>query len=212
MAKLQKGLTPPPTPPKDERFEKKRSFPAKSNDQTQGSKANTQDASKTKYPSYASQSTGSTVLGWTPPHERTYGRPKTQAKAPSESSSDHTIIGFTPPHELYTSTRKQAPVRPPPDPPQPSAKKSLPWLRRPDPSPEMSPTQKRSVVSTKVEDRKPSTPLTGWIETVNTVEAPEKSKEAIPLEKRKCGFQLAIIQKCPACCRHIKRVAKKLTF
>ncbi|EKD17241.1 uncharacterized protein L3040_008885 [Drepanopeziza brunnea f. sp. 'multigermtubi'] len=178
MAKLPKGLTPPPTPSKDEKVEQKRSSPAKNSYKAKVTQANTQSASRNKHASYASQSTGSTVLGWTPPHERSYGRPKVKAKSPSETSSDHTIIGFTPPHELYAS-RRQAPVRPPPSPPQPTTKKSLPWLSRPESSPERSPTQKRSVVSTKVEERKFSTPLTGWVENFDIVESLDKRKEDV---------------------------------
>ncbi|KAI9053259.1 hypothetical protein LZ554_002226 [Drepanopeziza brunnea f. sp. 'monogermtubi'] len=183
MAKLPKDLTPPPIPSKDEKFEKKRSSPAKNSYEAKVTQANTQSASRNKHASYASQSTGSTVLGWTPPHERSYGRPRAKAKSPSETSSDHTIIGFTPPHELYTSSQRQAPVRPPPSPPQPTTKKSLPWLSRPESSPERSPTQKRSVVSTKVEERKLSTPLTGWVESFDIAESPDKRKKDVPTGK-----------------------------
>ncbi|KAK2628339.1 hypothetical protein QTJ16_002985 [Diplocarpon rosae] len=181
MAKLQKGLTPPPTPPKDDRFEKRRSSPAKKGYATQEGQTNKNTAQKNKYPSYASQSTGTTILGWTPPHERTYGRQKVEAETPSETSSDHTIIGFTPPHELYASPPRQAPVRRPPSPPQPATKKTLPWLRKPDTSPARPPTKKSSAAYI-AEPRKPSTPLTGWIQASEIAEPSEKKKTQ-PAEK-----------------------------
>ncbi|KAH7363841.1 hypothetical protein BKA65DRAFT_389855 [Rhexocercosporidium sp. MPI-PUGE-AT-0058] len=155
MAKLQKGLTPPPTPPKDDNHEKNRMLPMKKNNDSQKS------AQKGKLPSYASGSTGTTVLGWTPPHEKTYGRqpPMVQSKRPS-ASTDNTVIGFTPPHEMYASPPR--PARDAPAPPQAATKKSLPWLRRPDISPDPSPTKKVSVASVKPEQHRPSTPLGGW--------------------------------------------------
>ncbi|PBP24572.1 hypothetical protein BUE80_DR004415, partial [Diplocarpon rosae] len=181
MAKLQKGSTPPPTPSKDDRFEKRGSSPAKKGYATQESQTNTNTAQKNKYPSYASQSTGTTILGWTPPHERTYGRQKVEAETPSETSSDHTIIGFTPPHELYASPPRQAPVRRPPSPPQAATKKSLPWLRRPDTSPARPPTKKSSVAYI-AEQRKLSTPLTGWVQPSDIAE-PSGTKKSQPAEK-----------------------------
>ncbi|KAK6587487.1 hypothetical protein PZA11_000777 [Diplocarpon coronariae] len=175
MAKLQKGLTPPPTPPKDERFVKRTPSPAKRNYDTQESQPNMNAAQKNKHPSYASQSTGTTILGWTPPHEKTYGRQKVEAETPSEASSDHTIIGFTPPHELYASPPRRAPVRRPPSPPRPATKKSLPWLRRPDTPPERSLTKKSGVANVE-EQRKPSTPLTGWVQTFDIAKLSERKK------------------------------------
>jgi hypothetical protein len=48
--------------------------------------------------SYASGTTGTTVLGFTPPHEKSYGV-STKDRTVSSSGSDYTAVGFTPPHE-----------------------------------------------------------------------------------------------------------------
>ncbi|KAG4441334.1 hypothetical protein IFR05_003197 [Cadophora sp. M221] len=172
MAKLQKGLTPPPTPPKDDNYEKSRLSPIKRANDTQ------KPAQKGKLPSYASGSTGTTVLGWTPPHEKPYGRPPMVERRKSSASTEHTIIGFTPPHEMYASPPR--PAREASAPPQSSPKKSLPWLRRPDTSPEASPTKKLSVASVKPEQHRPSTPLGGWVATFDIVEPLEPRKKSQP--------------------------------
>lgn len=66
---------------------------------------------KPKEPSYASGSTGTTVIGFTPPHQKSYPRAHRPRKA-SSLSSDHTIIGFTPPHERFTPKRALLPSTP----------------------------------------------------------------------------------------------------
>lgn len=68
---------------------------------------------------YHSTSTGSTVLGFTPPHEESSNRAR--GWRPS-TSSDHTIIGFTPPHETQLAASHATPVK--------STRNSLPWLRK----------------------------------------------------------------------------------
>jgi len=132
---------------------------------------------KPREPSYASGSTGTTVLGWTPPHEKNSPRPKI-ARQPS-TDSDHTIIGFTPPHE-------KIPTRPPPPVPKVPSKKSLPWLRKPDNSFEsVSPTN-TMYAAPKAGKSQPTTPLEGWVATSDsptknkTVEKLNNSKPVVP--------------------------------
>jgi hypothetical protein len=55
---------------------------------------------KYKQASSTSDSTGTTVIGFTPPHDKSYPRAYRPRKAPS-LSSDHTIVGFTPPDERF---------------------------------------------------------------------------------------------------------------
>ncbi|KAL2072823.1 hypothetical protein VTL71DRAFT_12166 [Oculimacula yallundae] len=169
MAKLTKGLTPPQTPPKDNKYEKSRHFPAQKGTGAQKS------SEKEKHPSYASGSTGTTVLGWTPPHEKFYGRPPVVERRRSSGSTDHTVIGFTPPVQMYPSPSK--PAREAPAPPQTTAKKSLPWLRKFEPSPQAPPTQKRSIATVQPEQHRPSTPLTGWVSTFETPEPVQPVKK-----------------------------------
>jgi hypothetical protein len=75
-------------------------------------------------PSYASGSTGTTLIGFTPPHEKSYPR-KNKPKSASTLSSDATCLTFTPHHELSLKPAKT-----------PVTKKSLPWIRRPTGSPQ----------------------------------------------------------------------------
>lgn len=115
LRKSTRVPSPPPTPPKDEKWTKRQSA-AKEGKAVH----NARDHG-------GSTSTGTTVLGFTPPHEKSYPRPKGERIA-RRSSSEGTEIGFTPPHELYAS-----PPRPKPRASQsPPKKKSLPWLQRPD--------------------------------------------------------------------------------
>lgn len=79
-----------------------------------------------RFPSYASGSTGTTVMGFTLPHEKTYDAPKTPIQR-RHSSSDHTIVGFTPPHEMVDRVANSTPRQ--------TTKKSLPWLRKQESSP-----------------------------------------------------------------------------
>lgn len=72
-------------------------------------------------PSYASGSTGTTVMGFTPPHEKTYDAPRAPIQR-RHSSSNHTIVGFTPPHEMEDRIASSSPKQ--------STRKSLPWLRK----------------------------------------------------------------------------------
>ncbi|CZS94360.1 uncharacterized protein RAG0_04382 [Rhynchosporium agropyri] len=163
MANLREDSPPPPTPPKDQSYGKSRSLPRKKSTDTR------KPTEKRKEPSYASGSTGTTVLGWTPPHEKSYGRPPMVESRSSSASTEHTIIGFTPLHHMSASLSK--PVREAPAPPQATTKKSLPWIRKAGPSPEASLTQKRSVISVKPEQQhRTSTPLTGWVSTVDVPE------------------------------------------
>jgi len=177
----QRGLSkprveepPPPTPPKDEKWSNLDSL----SDGTMGLRKDKQKEKRRK-PSYASGSTGTTVMGWTPPHEKSSPRPKT-TRQPSWDS-DHTIIGFTPPHE-------KASARPPPSAPKVPSKKSLPWLRKPESSPEpVSPTNKMSAAP-NVDKPQPPTPLEGWVATSDlptkdkTVEKPRESGPVVPRE------------------------------
>jgi hypothetical protein len=155
--------TPPPTPPKEEMFSKRKSSPAKSKSQPDDKQAKLK-----KQPSYASGSTGTDVIGWTPPHEKSYPRGQA-ARPPSNASSDVTHVGWTPPERVAPS--------PPPkideSPPRTPSKKSLPWLRKPESS-QVSPTQKKMSATSLKTDR-----LTGWVatlEVVNPPPPPEKDK------------------------------------
>jgi hypothetical protein len=141
---------------------------------------------KLREPSYASGSTGTTVLGWTPPHEKEFSKTSPQpelARQPS-SESDHTIIGFTPPHEKAPS----APARRPPHQPKSPSKKSLPWLRKPGVSPgSVSPTNKINHSSNSCQGE-PPTPLNGWVSTSDYVakdKETERIRENNPIVPRK---------------------------
>ena len=65
-----------------------------------------------------STSTGTTVLGFTPPHEPSNNL--VRHRRPS-TSSDHTIIGFTSPHELQYESLSGEPFK--------TLRRSLPWLQ-----------------------------------------------------------------------------------
>ena len=166
LSRFEAEQSPPPTPPKDDKMVLRKG----------------KEKEKRREPSYASGSTGTTVLGWTPPHEKTSPQPKT-ARQPS-SEIDHTIIGFTPPHERVTSP----PSRPPPPAPITPSKKSLPWLRKPETSPEsVSPINKMSAAPS-VDKLEPPTPLEGWVATSSsppkekTMERIRKSGPVVPRE------------------------------
>ena len=113
-------------------------------------------------PANPSFSSGTTVMGWTPPHEAPR-KPRSQ-RTSYTLSSDHTVMAFTPPHEATTAQPKPAPPEPNRAPPAPRvpAKKSLPWLRQAGSSPEgpPSPTTKREpqtyVPPARTEDRRVS--------------------------------------------------------
>jgi hypothetical protein len=174
LSKPQTGESPPPTLPKDEKWSNLELL----SDGTMGLRKDKQKE-KRREPSYASGSTGTTVMGWTPPHEKSSPRPKT-TRQPSWDS-DHTVIGFTPPHE-------KAPVRPPPSGPKVPSKKSLPWLRKQESSPEsVSPTNRMSAAP-NVDESQPPIPLEGWVATSDSptqdkaVEKLRKSGPAVPGE------------------------------
>ncbi|KAH7417537.1 hypothetical protein BKA64DRAFT_302755 [Cadophora sp. MPI-SDFR-AT-0126] len=175
IAKLQKWPTPPSTPPKDDKYVQSRTSLMMSNNDNQ------KLAQEAKLPSYASGSTGTTVLGWTPPHEKTYGSPSAKEKRRASVSTDQTIIGFTPPHEMYASSPK--PAREAPAPPRASTKKSLPWLRKAGISPEASPTKNLSDVSAMHERHRPSTPLGSWVSTFDVPEPTDTRKESQSVDK-----------------------------
>ncbi|KAF4627669.1 hypothetical protein G7Y89_g10487 [Cudoniella acicularis] len=85
--------------------------------------------------SVGSTSIGTTIIGFTPPHEKTYGQ-RTEQKRAYTPSSEFTAIGFTPPHEIYLPKPKASAPAPAPAPqPQVSARASIPWLRKPSQSP-----------------------------------------------------------------------------
>lgn len=70
-----------------------------------------------------SGSTGTTVMGFTPPHEKVHSK----HRAPTvrrQSSSDHTFLEFTPPHEKIITTASPSPKQ--------TTRRSLPWLRKPE--------------------------------------------------------------------------------
>ncbi|EPE29077.1 hypothetical protein GLAREA_00235 [Glarea lozoyensis ATCC 20868] len=78
--------------------------------------------------------TGTTILGFTPPHEKTYGV-STKDRARSSSASDYTAVGFTPPHEKMISRpvfqqNRQGPIS--------SNRNNIPWLQRQDVSPKQT--------------------------------------------------------------------------
>jgi hypothetical protein len=173
---LEDFSTPPSTPPKDEKWEKMPILSRKSRvDGGNNRREEKGKATQKGPPSFASGSTGTTVISFTPPHEKSYPRSSTERKQPS-LESDHTILGFTPPHERMID----------PLPPvitasdlRPTMKRSLPWLRRSSQSPEASPTKKMSIVPIErnVQPR-PSTPLQGWVPTfdISLKTSPAKGK------------------------------------
>jgi hypothetical protein len=176
LSRIQIEESPPPPPPKDEQWANLDLL----GDGTMGFFRKDKQKEKPREPSYASGSTGTTVMGWTPPHEKNSSRPKI-ARQPS-TDSDHTIIGFTPPHE-------KIPTRPPPPVPRVPSKKSLPWLRKPDTSREsVSPTNTMNAAP-KADKSQPTTPLEGWVATSDsltrdkTVEEPKNCRPVVP---RKC--------------------------
>lgn len=83
--------------------------------------------------SVGTASTGTTIIGFTPPHEKHLARRTNSSRKYSSAST--TSIGFTPPHELYIP--KQPPTRPAPVTP---TRSSLPWLRKADQSTKASPS------------------------------------------------------------------------
>lgn len=180
LAILRESLLPPPSPSKDEGYEMERF--SRSKGKAPQDNRNSSKLQKGKQPSYASGSTGTTILGFTPPHEKPYARPKAETRR-SSLSSDHTIIGFTLPNGT-----KAPPNRPPPSPPQPvsrpAKKKSLPWLRKSDGSPQPSPAKKVSVINPQAGQHRPSTPLTGWISAVESPDQPISSKKPERREAR----------------------------
>jgi hypothetical protein len=84
--------------------------------------------------SFASGTTGTTILGFTPPHEKTYGV-STKDRARSSSASDFTAVGFTPPHEKMMERIPPQPSRPAPQSPK---RATIPWLQRQDISPKQT--------------------------------------------------------------------------
>ncbi|CAG8950430.1 hypothetical protein HYFRA_00006926 [Hymenoscyphus fraxineus] len=60
--------------------------------------------------SFASGTTGTTVLGFTPPHEKTYGRSGQSRARGSSTGSAFTAVGFTPPHEKMATAPKALPT------------------------------------------------------------------------------------------------------
>ncbi|KAH8657529.1 hypothetical protein BGZ60DRAFT_531686 [Tricladium varicosporioides] len=83
--------------------------------------------------SIGSASTGTTIIGFTPPHEKHLAR-RTNSRR-KYSSASTASIGFTPPHELYIP--KQPPTRPAPITP---TRTSIPWLRKADQSSKAPPS------------------------------------------------------------------------
>jgi hypothetical protein len=153
----------------------KRKSPVKSKSKPDDKQAK-RNALKKQQPSYASGSTGTDIIGFTPPHEKSYPRGQA-ARPPSNASSDVTHIGWTPPE-------RAAPVPPPKiddSPPQTPSKKSLPWLRKPESS-QVSPTKKMSAASAKTER------VTGWVSTLEDASPPlppGKDKKIETAEDRK---------------------------
>ncbi|KAF8854966.1 hypothetical protein BDZ45DRAFT_24007 [Acephala macrosclerotiorum] len=132
-------------------------------------------------PSFTSSSTGTTVIGFTPPHEKSYPQPKIDRRPPS-LDSDHTMVGFTPPHEKMIASPVPQPTS---SEPRPTTKRSLPWLRRNEQSPEASPTKKMSITPPATEQQqRASTPLQGWVSTFKVADKP------IPVEKEKKVLKL----------------------
>ena len=175
LSRIQNEESPPPPPPKDEQWANLDLL----GDGTMGFSRKGKQKEKPREPSYASGSTGTTVLGWTPPHEKNSPRPKIARQ--SSTDSDHTIIGFTPP-------QGKLPTRPPPLVPKVPSKKSLPWLRRPDSSPEsVSPTNTMNTAP-RAGKSQPTTPIEGWIATSGSPtrdKAVEKLKNSEPVVPRK---------------------------
>ena len=183
MARFQKGPSPPPTPPKDDKFVQNRISTTNKNNDKKKEKS-TQEA---KHPSYASGSTGTTVLGWTPPHEKIYERPSKGRKKRPSASTDRTIVGSSPGNDRYSSPPR--PAREALISPRTSPKKSLPWLRKPAASSEASPTKKLSGASVIHEQHRPSTPLGGWVSTKDIAEPTDERENSHPIEKCESSFQ-----------------------
>lgn len=156
---VQELLTPPPTPPKDDKWEKMAIISRKSKiDPDSSEKKDKGKQPQRGAPSFVSGSTGTTVLEFTPPDEKSYARPQTDRRHPSLESdhSNHATLGSTTPPLTRLPTSE----------PRPSTKRSLPWLRRNQPSPEVSPTKKMSLAPVERElQPRPSTPLHGWVST-----------------------------------------------
>lgn len=172
------STTPPATPPKDKKFENMAPL--------RKSTAIEKKVDKRGPPSFASGSTGTTVIGWTPPHEKSYPR-QNPNRPPSDISSDNTVVGFTPPHERIISQQPQPVMF------QTHKKKSLPWLRRPEPIDEaISP--KKSVTTIEPESNGRTTPLKGWVpmsESRNATERAEKKSESVSkFSEQSCGAWL----------------------
>jgi len=121
-------------------------------DATANKKEKRSPPKKGREPSYASGSTGTTLIGFTPPHEKSYPR-QNKPKSTSTLSSDATCLTFTPQHELGLKSAKT-----------PITKKSLPWIRRPTGSPQ-TPSPKDIVVRNDV--------LEGWVSNL-----PEPARKA----------------------------------
>ena len=154
MAKLKKVPSPPPTPPKDERYTSRKSKVDSRGGDRQGTAHQVHHHHKTD--SLPSFDTGTTVMDFTLPHEQT-GPRAARGRRRSSLSSDHTITAFTPPHE-------KSPLRPKyelPPPPKASTKRSLPWLRKPESiesSPSLLPKDKGVMTAStvKAKTRNPS--------------------------------------------------------
>lgn len=95
----------------DIRYRQSRDSRFRSNEALHKGTKSVKPTKRPKEPSYASGSTGTTVIGFTPPHEKSYPRAHRPRKA-SSLSSDHTIVGFTPPHERFTTKRNTLPSTP----------------------------------------------------------------------------------------------------
>ncbi|CZR51223.1 uncharacterized protein PAC_01098 [Phialocephala subalpina] len=165
---VQEFPQPPPTPPKDEKWEMAILSRKSKTDLEAGKNQEKGKAPERGPPSFASGSTGTTVIGFTPPHEKSYPRPKVDRKPPS-LESDHTMVGFTPPHEKMIGSPNPQPAS---SEPKPTTKRSLPWLRRNEQSPEASPTKKMSIAPARGQAPRTSTPLQGWVSTFETANKP----------------------------------------
>ncbi len=128
------------------------------------------EKSKSKLPSSASGSTGTTVLGFTPPHEKSY--PRLYSHKRLSSASDHTIVGFAPPYERMPQWQSMALPPAPKTPTKTPTKRILPWLQKKESSP--TPPPRSSMISaapTKPEPSRPLSPLGGWVSNSPNVRA-----------------------------------------
>lgn len=122
---------------------------------------------KRREPSYASGSTGSPVVGFTPPHEKSYPRPNKPRRAPTESSGG-SGLSFGLQHEKVATRTSPSKAS--------ALKKSLPWVST-DRIPPSSPSPKSNIKTDGYISKPGVDRLQGWVEpNVKITESSPDSK------------------------------------